>query len=62
VALLVLQLLHFGDYGGMILKWLWAVLDVITIIVLWTGLMLWWKKRHQYVPDIRSRIALSEAY
>lgn len=62
VALLVSQPLHFGDYGGMTLKWLWAVLDVITIIVLWTGLMLWWKKRHQYVPDIRSRIALSEAY
>jgi len=62
VALLVSQPLHFGDYGGMTLKWLWAVLDVITIVVLWTGLMLWWKKRHQYVPDIRSRITLSEAY
>ncbi|WP_029147219.1 PepSY domain-containing protein [Methylophilus sp. 5] len=62
VALLVSQPLHFGDYGGMTLKWLWALLDVITIIVLWTGLMLWWKKRHQYVPDIRSRITLSEAY
>jgi uncharacterized iron-regulated membrane protein len=62
VALLVSQPLHFGDYGGTTLKWLWAVLDIITIIVLWTGLMLWWKKRHQYVPDIRSRITLSEAY
>ncbi|HWU65405.1 MAG TPA: PepSY domain-containing protein [Methylophilus sp.] len=62
VALLISQPLHFGDYGGMTLKWLWAVLDVITIVVLWTGLMLWWKKRHQYVPDIRSRITLSEAY
>ncbi len=62
VALLISQPLHFGDYGGTTLKWLWAVLDVITIVVLWTGLMLWWKKRHQYVPDIRSRITLSEAY
>lgn len=62
VALLVSQPLHFGDYGGLTLKWVWAVLDVMTIIVLWTGLMLWWKKRHHYVPDIQTRILLSEAY
>jgi uncharacterized iron-regulated membrane protein len=62
MALLISQPLHFGDYGGMPLKMIWATLDIITIIVLWTGLMLWWKKRHQYVPDIQTQIRLSEAY
>lgn len=62
MALLISQPLHFGDYGGTALKWIWAVLDVLSIIVLWTGLKLWWRKRHQYVPDINTRILLSEAY
>lgn len=61
-AFLISQPLHFGDYGGMTLKIIWAILDLLTIIVLWTGLMLWWKKRNQYVPDIETRVSLSEAY
>ncbi|AMN39397.1 PepSY-associated TM helix domain-containing protein [Rhodoplanes sp. Z2-YC6860] len=40
-ALLVSQPLHFGDYGGMPLKIIWAVLDIITIMVLGSGLYLW---------------------
>ena len=39
------QPLHFGDYGGLPLKILWALLDLITIIVLVTGLYLWLTKR-----------------
>lgn len=43
LTLLVLsQPLHFGDYGGMLLKIIWALLDVITIVVLLSGLYLWW--------------------
>lgn len=61
-ALLISQPLHFGDYGGMTLKIIWAILDILTIVVLWTGLMLWWKKRNHRVPDIETRIQLSEAY
>jgi uncharacterized iron-regulated membrane protein len=61
-ALLISQPLHFGDYGGMTLKIIWAILDVLTIVVLWTGLMLWWKKRNQYELDIETKIHLSEAY
>lgn len=60
--LLISQPLHFGDYGGMFLKLLWTIFDLLSIVVLWTGLKLWWKKRNQYVPDIEARIALSEAY
>lgn len=44
-ALLVSQPLHFGDYGGRPLQILWAVLDVITIIVLGSGLYLWFSRR-----------------
>ncbi len=43
-ALLLSQPLHFGDYGGMPLKILWAILDLITIVVLVSGLYLWAKR------------------
>jgi uncharacterized iron-regulated membrane protein len=45
--LLLAQPLHFGDYGGMTLKLVWAVLDLLAIAVLWTGLRLWWRPRAQ---------------
>lgn len=44
----VLQLsqpLHFGDYGEKPLQYLWALLDIISIIVLGSGLYLWLTKR-----------------
>jgi len=44
-ALLLSQPLHFGDYGGVIMQWLWAALDVLTLIVLGSGLTLWLDKR-----------------
>ena len=53
-ALLLSQPLHFGDYGGMPLKVLWALLDVIAIVVLGSGVYLWLKKRK--VP-IQERLA-----
>ena len=37
--------LHFGDYGGLPLKILWALLDVIAIVVLVSGIYLWFAKR-----------------
>lgn len=37
--------LHFGDYGGLPLKIIWAVLDLITIVVLVSGLYLWLARR-----------------
>jgi uncharacterized iron-regulated membrane protein len=43
-ALLVSQPLHFGDYGGMPMQILWAILDIATIIVLGSGLYLWLKR------------------
>jgi uncharacterized iron-regulated membrane protein len=33
--------LHFGDYGGLPLKIVWALLDLVSIVVLISGLYLW---------------------
>ena len=44
-TLLVSQPLHFGDYGGMPMQIVWALLDVITIVVLGSGLYLWFARR-----------------
>jgi uncharacterized iron-regulated membrane protein len=44
-GILVSQPLHFGDYGGLPLKIMWALLDLITIVVLASGIYLWVGKR-----------------
>lgn len=44
-ALMLSQPLHFGDYAGLPMQILWAVLDVATIIVLGSGLYLWLRRR-----------------
>jgi len=45
VLLFISQPLHFGDYGGLIMKFIWALLDIITILVLGSGLYLWRARR-----------------
>jgi uncharacterized iron-regulated membrane protein len=52
-ALEISRPLHFGDYGGLPLKIIWALLDLITIIVLGSGLYLWFA---------RSRPAINEYF
>jgi len=47
-ALEVSRPLHFGDYGGMPLKVLWALFDVVAIIVLVSGVYLWLVRRKFY--------------
>ncbi|MGB6875432.1 MAG: PepSY-associated TM helix domain-containing protein [Candidatus Acidiferrales bacterium] len=37
--------LHFGDYGGLPLKILWALLDLTLIVVLASGIYLWASRR-----------------
>jgi uncharacterized iron-regulated membrane protein len=53
-ALFLSQPLHFGDYGGLPLKIIWALLDVVAIVVLSTGLYLWIGRRR---APIERRIA-----
>jgi uncharacterized iron-regulated membrane protein len=43
-ALFISQPLHFGDYGGVPLKIIWALLDILTIAVIGSGLYLWFVK------------------
>jgi len=57
-ALLVSQPLHFGDYGGMPMKVIWALLDLITIVVLASGLVLWTKRRRSSEVDIDDPLRL----
>ena len=44
-ALRLSQPLHFGDYGGLPLKILWALLDIVAIAILVSGLYLWLGRR-----------------
>jgi uncharacterized iron-regulated membrane protein len=37
--------LHFGDYGGTPLKIIWALFDIAAIVVLITGVYLWFARR-----------------
>lgn len=46
-ALFISQPLHFGDYGGVPLKIIWALLDILTIAVIASGLYLWFAKRRK---------------
>ena len=53
-ALLVSQPLHFGDYGGLPMQLLWALLDIVTIVVLGSGLYLWVARR-KVARDVLAR-------
>lgn len=43
-ALHLSQPLYFGDYGGLPLKIIWALFDMAIIVVLLSGLYLWWAR------------------
>jgi uncharacterized iron-regulated membrane protein len=40
--------LHFGDYGGIPLKILWALFDLVAIVVLMSGVYLWIARYKKY--------------
>ncbi len=64
-ALLVSQPLHFGDYGGLPLQIIWALLDIATIVVLGSGLYLWLARRkspiEQRITELEREADLSLA-
>jgi uncharacterized iron-regulated membrane protein len=43
--------LHFGDYGRLPLKIVWALFDLVAIVVLGSGVYLWLAKRNVNVPS-----------
>lgn len=50
--------LHFGDYGGMPLKIIWALLDLVTIVVLGSGLYLWLSRSRAARAQRHSAVAM----
>jgi uncharacterized iron-regulated membrane protein len=53
-ALFVSQPLHFGDYGGLSLKIVWALLDVVAILILGSGVYLWLTRRRSRLEVLLS--------
>jgi uncharacterized iron-regulated membrane protein len=53
--------LHFGDYGGLPLKILWALLDLITIVVLGSGVYLWIARRQAQAARLERIITAHDA-
>lgn len=50
--------LHFGNFGGLPLKLLWALYDLVTITLLTSGLILWLLKRpRQATTSAHARIS-----
>jgi uncharacterized iron-regulated membrane protein len=49
-TLFLSQPLHFGDYGGLPLKILWALLDIVSIVILGSGVYLWLRRRRSESP------------
>ncbi len=52
--------LHFGDYGGMPLKIIWALFDVALIVVLLSGSYLWLSRRKTPVEKELDRLVKME--
>lgn len=42
--------LHSGEVGTEALRWLWFVSSLIPLLLIWTGLKLWWKPRRRLAP------------
>jgi uncharacterized iron-regulated membrane protein len=58
-ALQVSRPLHFGDYGGLPLKIIWALLDLAAIVVLASGVYLWLGKRRS--PRLATQVSTGPA-
>jgi uncharacterized iron-regulated membrane protein len=62
-ALEVSRPLHFGDYGGLPLKILWALFDLALIFVLVSGLYLWLSRRRTAIEqELDHLITLDEQH
>ena len=55
-ALYLSQPLHFGDYGGLPLKILWALFTLVAIVLLGSGLYLWIGRQRRPVEELVTEI------
>ncbi|QHT71535.1 PepSY domain-containing protein [Rhodocytophaga rosea] len=55
------QPFHFGDYGGLPLKIIWAVFDIATILVLISGLYLWLARRKARAAQLARLTSIPES-
>ena len=53
--------LHFGDYGGMPMKVLWAILDILAVVILVSGLYLWLGKMKTLRPETETKSSAHSA-
>lgn len=60
-AIFISQPFHFGDYGGIPMKILWVVLDLLTIVVLISGLYLWFARRKARAAQLKRVIQQVES-
>jgi uncharacterized iron-regulated membrane protein len=51
---------HFGDYGGLPLKIIWAFFDVALIVVLISGVYLWLSRRKRPIENELDRLVALE--
>ncbi|WP_257657929.1 PepSY-associated TM helix domain-containing protein [Parapedobacter lycopersici] len=60
-TIFVSQPFHFGDYGGMPMKIIWALFDVLTIVVLISGLYLWFARRRAKAEQLKRMVKNAES-
>src|SRR5215217_7695205 len=60
-TIFISQPFHFGDYGGMPMKILWAIFDLATIIVLISGIYLWLARRKAKSAQLKRLMENSES-
>lgn len=60
-TIFISQPFHFGDYGGLPMKIIWAIFDIATIIVLISGLYLWFARRKAKAEQLARLIKNSES-
>lgn len=58
-AIFISQPFHFGDYGGIPMKIIWAIFDIATIIVLISGIYLWLARRKARAAQLKRLIESS---
>jgi len=60
-TIFISQPFHFGDYGGMPMKILWAIFDIATIIVLISGIYLWLARRKAKSAQLKRLMGEAES-